>query len=365
MGRKHLAVALLGAALASCASQENGALPNPTPVPTGTPVGQTYSVDAFVYYDENDNGRLDSVEIVRVPGVDVRLGGQTGRSVARTGALRVSAVPAGRYTVSLDRLPPYYQPGPMPTVDVPSASTVAVPVRLSIGSNRSNVYLAFGDSITAGLGSTDGTGYRGTLVARLRSYFGEAKILEDGDPGTRSGRGSDRILTSLADTRPAYALILYGTNDWNDAVCKNGTGGCATITNVEAIVNKTLSSGSLPVLGTIIPSNPSQNPASRNTWVAGINDALRLRAYTQGFLMADLHKAFLAEPDLAALFSDHVHPNNAGYAIIAREFFRAISGDPAATLELAAPAEPPDLLSVEGPTRPPESQVSGSLAPEP
>lgn len=368
MRRKHLVVALLGVTLVSCASDENGALPSPTPLATPTPIGQTYSVDAFVYYDENDNGRLDSFETVRVPGVDARIGGQTGRSVVRTGTLRVNAVPAGRHTVSLDRLPPYYQPGPMPTVDVPSGSAVPIPVRLPIGSNRPNVYLAFGDSITVGIGSTDGTGYRGTLAAHLRSALGQARILDDGDSATRSGRGSDRILTSLAETRPAYALILYGTNDWNDAVCKNNTGGCATITNLEAIVNKTLSSDTLPVLATIIPSNPNQNPASRNTWVAGINDALRLRAYTQGFLMADLHKAFLAESDLAGLFFDHVHPNNAGYAIIEREFFRAISGDPTALppgLAGLAPSDPPELLGIDAPTRAPESQLPGGLAPQP
>jgi lysophospholipase L1-like esterase len=374
MRRKHLVVALLGVTLASCASQEDGTLPSPTPLPTATPVGQTYGVDAFVYYDENNNGRLDSAEIVRVPGVDVRIGSQTARSVWRTGALRIEAVPAGRYTVSLDRLPPYYQAGPMPTVDVPSSSAVPIPLRLSIGSNKPNVYLAFGDSITLGEGSTDGTGYRGWLVARLRSYFGSAKLVEDGDPGTRTGQGSGRILTSLADSQPAYALILYGTNDWNDAACKNNTGTCPTITNLQAIVDKTFSTGTLPVLGTIIPSNPTvstQNPtpAARNAWVAGINDAMRLRAYTQGFLIADLHRAFLAESNLASLFSDHVHPNNAGYLIIAREFFRAMSGDPTSTLtselEAPAPTEPPDLLSIDDPTRSPGRPDPASLAPEP
>jgi lysophospholipase L1-like esterase len=47
----------------------------------------------------------------------------------------------------------------------------------------------------------------------------------------------------------------------------------------------------------------------------------------EGGVLADPHALFLAEGgDLAALFSDHVHPNERGYALIADAFFRAITG---------------------------------------
>jgi lysophospholipase L1-like esterase len=367
MRQKQLAPALLAGALVACASQEVNLLPSPTPLATPTPVGTTYAVDALVYYDESNDGRLGAEEIARVPNVDVRLGSQVARSAKATGAVRITGVPAGNYTPSLEHLPPYFQAGSLTPISVPTSGGLYLPAKLDVGSNRPNVYLAFGDSITIGDGSTDGSGYRGLLATGLRLHFGKSKIIEDGVTGTRSAKGKDRIGASLAEVRPAYTLIMYGTNDWNDAICKNGT-GCPTVANLESIVQQTFSSDSLPVLATILPSNPSQNPAERNTWVATTNDALRARAYTQGFLLADVHKAFMAAPNLSALFYDHVHPNDAGYAIIAREFLRAISGDPTATVGtadvVAGLPGPPTLLPIEGATPALDDSLRGAGVPE-
>ncbi len=41
--------------------------------------------------------------------------------------------------------------------------------------------------------------------------------------------------------------------------------------------------------------------------------------------LADTYQAFLQQGDLTKLFSDHVHPNDAGYRIIAQTFFEAIA----------------------------------------
>jgi lysophospholipase L1-like esterase len=55
---------------------------------------------------------------------------------------------------------------------------------------------------------------------------------------------------------------------------------------------------------------------------------IRELAEDEGALLVDLEAAFLREPDLASLYSDHVHPNDRGYQVMADEFFRAISGAP-------------------------------------
>ena len=122
--------------------------PNPTPSESpGTPVG------AFVFYDENGNGVADPLESLRLPGVTVQVATRTGQTASGGHAI-VANVPAGAQvaTVRPESLPPYFTAGAQVSVQVPAAAEVAVPVTLPIGTNRANVYMAFGDSITFGEG---------------------------------------------------------------------------------------------------------------------------------------------------------------------------------------------------------------------
>ena len=95
-----------------------------------------------------------------------------------------------------------------------------VPATLPTGTNTANRYMAFGDSISAGEGSSDDLGYRSWLEAELRAYWGKAELRNEGQSGTRSNAGEGRLDGVLARVRPAYTLILYGTNDWNELECK-------------------------------------------------------------------------------------------------------------------------------------------------
>jgi lysophospholipase L1-like esterase len=304
-------------------------------------------VNLLVYYDEDGNGRRSADEIVRVPGVDVRLGGAIGRSQVRTGNVHVEGVPEGPQLPEILRSPPYYEPSALPTIGVPTSKRVPIGLTLDIGSHVPNVYMAFGDSVTEGVGSTSGSGYRVGLAARLRSHFGAAKVTNQGILGSRTGKGAERLGASLAEDRPAYVLILYGTNDWNEPSCKYDD-GCETIDNLRSMIRQCFAAKTLPIVGTIPPVNPAQSPTSRNIWVATTNDDLRLMARREGAAVAEIHGAFEDEPKLSALFYDHIHPNDAGYELIAREFFRAIAGEPKAALRplveaptarLASPAD--------------------------
>jgi lysophospholipase L1-like esterase len=290
----------------------------------GTPVV------GYVFYDQNGNGIADSDEEVRLPAITVLVGGRSAQSEAH-GHVVVNGVPAGSQTASLrqDSLPAFFRPGPASAVQVPQAAGAELPIAatLPIGNNRPNVYMAFGDSISAGDGSSDGTGYRGYLQADLRSYWGEAQVVNEGIAGTRSDRGADRMGGSLSRVRPAYSLILYGTNDWNRTECKDAF-PCYTIDALRSMIGQAKAVNSLPIVGTIIPGNPAITsfvPPERNEWVAKMNDLIRPMARQEGAVIADLHAAFLKEPSLPPLFDDHVHPNDRGYQIIAHEFFRAIT----------------------------------------
>jgi lysophospholipase L1-like esterase len=331
-------VAALGLVLAACAD--------------GTGPTLTHSVEAYVFYDENGNLALDPSELARVPGVDVALGGRTGRSERRTGHVLIADVPEGQQAITVGHLPAYYGQKTSFNTNVPVTEPVLVPLQLDIGSNRPNVYMAFGDSITDGTGSSDGLGYRKKLQTGLVGYFSAGAVENEGIPGTRSAKGLARVSDTLAQHRPAYSLVLYGTNDWNDATCKWGNASCQTVEHLRDIVRAVRASGSLPVLATIIPCNPaytSECPAERNDWLDQTNKSLRTMAQGEGVLVADLHAAFMAQPNLVALLSDHVHPNDVGYGIVADGFLRAVTGDASATTSAtaaAAPFTPDETLSL-------------------
>jgi lysophospholipase L1-like esterase len=318
-------------------------------------------VSGFVFYDENANGVLDGTESVRLPGVTVNVGGRTGQSAAG-GAFTVTGVATGSQTARLQTAPPFFLAGPGAGVSVPQPSSppLFLPAILPTGTNTPNRYMAFGDSISAGEGSSDDTGYRSWLQADLQAYWGEAELRNEGQAGTRSNAGERRLDGVLARTRPAYTLILYGTNDWNDLECKVAF-PCYTVDALRSMIRQAKDRHSLPVLGTIPPVNPTfadRAPPERQDWVKRMNELVRPLAAQEGAALADIHAAMLREPDLAALFTDHVHPNDRGYQVIAREWFRAIT---TASTSAARLGEPIDLDEVS--FAPLGGAVAGRLSP--
>jgi acyl-CoA thioesterase I len=291
-----------------------------------------HPVSGLVFYDENANGVRDDGEHVLLPRVGVTIGGRTGHSDGE-GRFTIPDAPAGTRaaTVEAPTLPAFFQMGRGTSVAVPPPNgfILAVPVALPIQSNHPNVYMAFGDSITQGDGSRGRRGYRDDLARQLRGYWGAAEVMNEGDSATRSSDGAARLGASLAAVRPAYALILYGTNDWNSFVCRH-VAECFTLPSLRTMIREARAAGTVPVVGTLLPVNPaSRDPlaAARNAWVIETNSLLRPLVRQEGAVLADVHTAFMDEAgsNLPALFTDHVHPNDRGYGIIADEFFRAIT----------------------------------------
>jgi len=322
MRRRAPALILVAAAAAGCGGSPSGPDGTPTPVP-GSPVS------GFVFYDENANGTADPSETVRLPSVGVVVGGVNG-STTSGGRFSIPSVPNGPQTAQArpDALPAYFTPGTAVSVTVPPAGDVAVPAVLGIsGRARANVYLAFGDSITSGDGSSDRSGYPDELEAELRAFWGKATIERDGEPGTKSNKGATRLGASLGYVHPAYVLILYGTNDWNDAECRDAF-PCYTIDSLRSMVHQTRDSGGLPVVGTIPPVNPDyadRRATERNDWVRRMDDEVRAMARQENAAIAEIHGEFLKQPSLPPLFADYLHPNDAGYRLISRAFFAAVT----------------------------------------
>jgi len=299
-----------------------------TTLPPSVP---THPVSGVVYYDENANGRLDPGEDVRLPSVAVSVGGQQATTVAG-GRFTVPAVPAGTRDALGVLLPPFFRPGAAIPVSVPTGAgfEVAVPAVLPIQQNRPNTFLAFGDSITKGDGSKSRDGYRGAFSSAIRSFWGgPAIVIEDGVESTQTPQGAERLGASLARFHPAYALILYGTNDWNEFYCRNAI-KCGTVNYIRSMIQQCKAAGTVPVVGTIIPANPAyedRQAFQRNAWIEEMNGYIRPAVKEEGGVLADTDAAFRAAAGthLQDYFADHVHPNDEGYAIIAQEFFRAVT----------------------------------------
>jgi lysophospholipase L1-like esterase len=300
----------------------------------GAPTGPTSDVSAIVFYDENGNGQVDGGEGARLPEVVVEAGGRSGRSERGSGRATVSGVPQGAQTLQVraSSLPAYYRAGAAVTLNLPqdAGREIALPVTLAIGSNTANRYLTYGDSITEGDGSSNGDGYRGRLEQRLIGQLNRANVFANGVGGTNSVDGSERIGRVLTGFRPAYTLILYGTNDWNQAACNSDVSTCFTSREIQSMVLSAKAAGSLPIVSTIIPANTgfdSRAPADRNIRVAQMNTQIKMVCASERVPVAESFDLIMREAgsNLRAFYVDHVHPNDRGHDLIAQAFFEAIT----------------------------------------
>ena len=325
-GAAVLGAAALAVACGSGVSPVSG----PSAVTTPTPASvSTRAVQFTAFLDENGNRTLDPGELVRIPNVEVVVGGSRGQTSSVTGQATLQ-VAEGNQTLDVTpaSLPPFYRPPAANSITIPATGPVMVPITLSVGGNRPTVYMAFGDSITNGEPEVgDMNGYRLILQALLRNHFGAATVANEGVDSTRSRAGAERIGDSLSRVRPAFTLIHYGTNDWNDSACDELP--CFTTDSLRSMVRQINQSGGHAFLATILPTNTGYDdraPADRNDWVAQQNVYIRQVADQEGAVLVDLNGAFYRSGiPFPSLFVDHVHPTAPGYQIMAETWFNAIT----------------------------------------
>ncbi len=224
------------------------------------------------------------------------------------------------------------------TISIPDQGTLELPVRLPLGEGLvRNQYVAFGDSITRGDGSSPGRAYPAVLEASLRASLGAAWVENRGASGTASGEGFERVKRMMNDFKPAHVLVLYGTNDWNFPQCQTSpAAACFTIDELRKIIEFIKGRRSLTLLSTLPPVSIN---TGRNLWIEEMNVLIKALAREQGVPVVDAYSAFRSAGNLTSLYFDDVHPNDAGYRLLAEAFARTLTTGRAAEAMATVPEE--------------------------
>jgi lysophospholipase L1-like esterase len=192
-------------------------------------------------------------------------------------------------------------------------------------------YLAFGDSITFGVGDDPNRarlGYTPRLENLLQTAGVSATVLNFGVGGEDTLMGVSRINTVLPQGAPGDVLILMeGTNDISRGIDLE-----TTIFDLDRMADRAAELSISTVHATVIPRYPEAKLDAENALTDQLNGRIRNLAGLRQRRLADPNEIYRNTPNLFAGFysterPDPVgHPNAAGYDILARVFFNFLQG---------------------------------------
>lgn len=168
---------------------------------------------------------------------------------------------------------------------------------------RNATIVAFGDSLVVGYGATQDRGFVSLLAEKLGK-----PIINLGVSGETSSDGLSRVQDVL-DRSPGTVILLFGGNDYLKKVPK-----AETFQNLKNIISRLQSRGVMVVLLGVRGGILSDHYEDEYAKLAQETGAVYVSDVLDGLFA---HKEYM---------SDEVHPNDAGYAIIADRVFRAIKG---------------------------------------
>jgi lysophospholipase L1-like esterase len=162
--------------------------------------------------------------------------------------------------------------------------------------------VAFGDSLTSGVGADAGRGY----VDQLGRLIGRP-VINRGVPGNTIADAAGRLQSDVLDLRPALVIVLLGGNDMLRRRDIN-----ESFADLKRIVERIQRSGAVVVLVGLQGLSPIGGVAGRYKALA---------RQTGCVFVPDILDGIFGNPKL---LSDHLHPNSDGYAIMAERIAEAI-----------------------------------------
>ena len=191
-------------------------------------------------------------------------------------------------------------------------------------------FLAFGDSITAGVVSPPSGGRRldvpNAYPARLQRGLASSYMTQDmsvinvGRSGEHASEAVGRFNSELARYRPEVVLLMEGTNDLYD---ERGSEAESAAAALEQMVTAARNARVDVVLMSIPPQR------HRGTLLAEFNQRIRSIARRQDAVFVDIHRVLLDGPCsgrsvIPCIGSDGLHPTAQGYELIAQELERVL-----------------------------------------
>ena len=183
-----------------------------------------------------------------------------------------------------------------------------------------------GDSITVGYpyySAIEGNGctppcggYQPKLQSLLLAASKDVLVRNYGVRGASTADGVARIDALLDSSSPQFVLIMEGTNDLlfgsPDTVYRN----------IAYMVDATIARGEVPILGTIPPDsyNAVENLSKP---IVATNTLLRQLARDRNIALADHYNALIG--NWPKLTYEGLHPNLAGYEVMARTWFTPVN----------------------------------------
>jgi acyl-CoA thioesterase I len=162
--------------------------------------------------------------------------------------------------------------------------------------------ICFGDSLTFGTGAKKDMDYPSQLSRMLSK-----PIINAGVPGDTTASALARLQKDVLAKSPRIVLITLGGNDLKNRGSKD-----EAFANLKKIIQSIQSQGALVIVGGIdIPF-----------YGRGFGDEYAKTCKEQGaVLIPNIYKGLIAHPEL---MSDPIHPNEAGYTLMAKRFYEGI-----------------------------------------
>ena len=234
--------------------------------------------------------------------------------------------------------------------------------RVDVSTASVGTVVAFGDSITDGVGSGQSlnTRYPDFLATRLADGDARLGVVNSGISGNRvlldgtGERALDRFDRDVLDVPGVQSvIILEGINDINNS--PNGTDVAALTAGLQTLIDRAHARGVRVVLGTLTPYRGwGQWSQEREAARVAVNAWIRAHDGVEGIADFDLALSDPADPaQMRPVLDsgDRLHPGDAGYAAMADAVpldALALPVDPELpAVQVAFTEQPTELVSVE------------------